>query len=306
MHRERFSGRLPHIVLLRILCGHVHFRYVSSYYVTGTLYLVSTPIGNLEDITLRALRVLKEADLIACEDTRQTRHLLDHFGISKPLVSYHEHNEAERAAELVEKLLAGANVALVTDAGTPLISDPGYRATAAAIAAGITVVPIPGASAILAALSGSGLGTDEFRFCGFLPARSAARRKALEEIADADSTLIFYEAPRRIVEALEDIEAVMPHRPVVVARELTKLHEEFLRGTAAEVRAQLAARPSVKGEITLLIGRAPKGPQETNVPPEEEVRALENEGMPRMDAVKQVAKARGLPKRELYRRVISK
>lgn len=274
--------------------------------MTGTLYLVSTPIGNLEDITLRALRVLKEADFIACEDTRQTRHLLGHFGISKPLLSYHEHNEAARAAELVEKLQGGANIALVSDAGTPLVSDPGYRAAASAIAAGIPVVPIPGASAILTALSASGLGTDEFRFCGFLPPRSAARRKELEELADADSTLIFYEAPRRILETLEDLEAVMPHRPVVVARELTKLHEEFLRGSAADVRARLAARPSVKGEITLLIGRAARRTPETDVPAEEEVRALEQQGMPRMDAVKQVAKTRGLPKRELYRRVISK
>lgn len=273
--------------------------------MTGTLYLVATPIGNLEDITLRGLRVLREADLIACEDTRQTRHLLEHFGISKPMLSYHEHNEAARAAEIVEKLQAGINIALVSDAGTPLISDPGYRAAAAAIAAGMPVVPIPGASAILAALAGSGLGTDDFRFCGFLPARSAARRKTLESLAGEDSTLLFYEAPRRILETLADVEAVMPHRPVVVARELTKLHEEFLRGTASGVRAQLAARPSVKGEITLLIGRAAKRAQDDGTTPEEEVHALETEGVPRMDAVKQVAKARGLPKRELYRRVIS-
>ncbi len=273
----------------------------------GTLYLVATPIGNLEDITLRALRVLRECDLIACEDTRQTRHLLDHFGISRPVVSYHEHNEAARAAEFVVKLQAGANIALVTDAGTPLISDPGYRAASAAIASGIQVVPVPGASAVLAALAASGLGTDEFRFCGFLPARSAARRKALSLLADADCTLIFYDAPRRIVETLGDIEAELGSRPVVVARELTKIHEEFLRGTAAEVRDQLQARPSVKGEITLLVGRPQKGaePALAQTTPEDDVRALELQGLARMDAVKQVAKARGIPKRELYRRIIS-
>lgn len=275
--------------------------------MAGTLYLVATPIGNLEDITLRALRVLREADLIACEDTRQTRHLLDHFGISKPLVSYHEHNEAARAAELVEKLEAGASIAVVSDAGTPLISDPGYRAAAAAIAAGISVVPIPGASALLPALAGSGLGTDEFRFCGFLPARSAARRQTLASLADADCTLIFYETPHRIVEALQDVEAELGSRPVVVARELTKIHEEFLRGRAAEVRAKLAARPSIKGEITLLIGRPVKGaePPPEAATPVEEVRALELQGFSRMDAVKRVSKTRGIPKRDLYRRAIS-
>lgn len=272
--------------------------------MAGTLYLVATPIGNLEDITVRALRILREADLIACEDTRQTRRLLDHFGISKPMLSYHEHNEAARAAELISRIEAGASVALVTDAGTPLISDPGYRAAAAAIAAGIPVIPIPGASALLTALAGSGLPTDEFRFCGFLPPRSAQRRRTLESFQDEDCTLIFYEAPHRILDALEDVAAELPRRPVVVARELTKIHEEFLRGTAPEVRAQLAARPSVKGEITLLLGRPVKGADTAMASPEEEVRALELEGVPRMDAVKRVAKARDIPKRELYRRII--
>lgn len=276
--------------------------------MAGILYIVATPIGNLEDITLRALRILREADLIACEDTRQTRHLLDHFGIAKPMVSYYDHNEAARSTELIEKLRGGANIALVSDAGTPLISDPGYRAVAAAIAAGIAVIPIPGASAVLAALAASGLGTDEFRFCGFLPARSSARRKAMASFSDADCTLIFYDAPRRIVETLEDVEAELGARPVVVARELTKIHEEFLRGTASEVRAKLAARPSVKGEITLLLGRPIKGAQAeaSSTTPEEEVGALELQGLARMDAVKRVAKARGIPKRDLYRRVISR
>jgi 16S rRNA (cytidine1402-2'-O)-methyltransferase len=274
--------------------------------VAGTLYLVATPIGNLEDITLRALRVLREVDWIACEDTRQTRKLLDHFGIATKLVSYHEHNEAARAAELVQQLEAGSSGALVTDAGTPLISDPGYRLVAAAIAAGIAVVPIPGASAALAALAGSGLGTDAFHFRGFLPPRTAARRKLLESLKDADCTLIFYEAPHRILEALEDIEAVLGPRPVVLARELTKIHEEFLRGTAAGIRMQLTARPSVKGEITLLIGRASAESTPADLSgAEDQVRQLEQQGLSRMDAVKRVAKTRGIPKRELYRKVIS-
>jgi 16S rRNA (cytidine1402-2'-O)-methyltransferase len=273
--------------------------------VAGTLYLVATPIGNLEDITLRALRVLREVDWIACEDTRQTRKLLDHFSIATKLVSYHEHNESARALELVQQLEAGSNGALVSDAGTPLISDPGYRVVAAAIASGVAVIPIPGASAALAALAASGLGTDAFAFRGFLPPRTAARRKILESLKDADSTLIFYEAPHRILEALEDVEAVLGSRPVVVARELTKIHEEFLRGTASEIRHQLAARPSVKGEITLLIGRPSSESKPDLEEAEDQVRQLEQQGLSRMDAVKRVAKTRGIPKRELYRKVIS-
>ena len=268
------------------------------------LYLVSTPIGNLEDITLRALRVLREADLIACEDTRQTRKLLDHFGIAKPTVSYHEHNEAARARELAEKLAAGANIALVSDAGTPLVSDPGYRLVKAAIEAGVPVVPIPGASAALSALAGSGLPTDSFRFCGFLPAKQGQRRKTLEALRGESCTLIFYEAPHRVMESLTDIETVFGERPVVVARELTKMHEEFLRGTAAAVRAQLSGRVAVKGEITILIGKQEESVAD-EAAAEREVRSLERQGMARMEAVKQVAKALRIPKRELYRRVIS-
>ena len=265
----------------------------------GILYIVSTPIGNLEDITMRAARMLREVDLIACEDTRHTRRLLDHLGISKPMISYHEHNEPARAAELVERLSRGDNVALVSDAGTPLISDPGYRVVRAALDAGIAVVPIPGPSAMIAALSASGLATDAFRFCGFLPAKATQRRKLLESMKDEDCTLIFYEAPHRVLEALEDIQATMGARPVVVARELTKVHEEFLRGSAAEVRAQLASRGAVRGEITLLIGKGEPAIDQT--PIEEAVRALEAQGVARMDAIKQVARQRGLSKREVYR-----
>jgi 16S rRNA (cytidine1402-2'-O)-methyltransferase len=276
--------------------------------VTGILYLVSTPIGNLEDITLRALRVLKEADLIACEDTRQTRKLLDHFGIAKPTISYHEHNEATRAKELAEKLAAGISVALVSDAGTPLVSDPGYRLVKAAIGANIPVVPIPGASAAMSALAGSGLATDSFRFCGFLPPKQTQRRKTLEALREESCTLIFYEAPHRLMESLADMEAILGERPVAVARELTKIHEEFLRGTPASVRAELAGRVSLKGEITVLIGKQEEsaaGTAADQAAAEQEVRALERQGMARVEAVKQVAKARGIPRRELYRRVIS-
>jgi 16S rRNA (cytidine1402-2'-O)-methyltransferase len=268
--------------------------------VIGTLYIVATPIGNLEDITLRALRVLREVDWIACEDTRQTRKLLDHFGIAKPMVSYHEHNESGRATELVEKLARGGSGALVSDAGTPLISDPGYRLVQAAIAAEVPVVPIPGVSAGVSALSAAGLPTDAFRFCGFLPPKSSQRRKTLEQWKSETATLIFYETPHRILEALEDVAAVMGSRPVVVARELTKLHEEFLRGTAVEVKSELGSRPSVKGEITLLIGKTDEV-QADDTPLEEAVRAAEQQGLPRMDAIKQVARQRGLSKREVYR-----
>jgi len=268
--------------------------------VTGTLYIVATPIGNLEDITLRALRVLREVDWIACEDTRQTRKLLEHFGIAQPMMSYYEHNEAARAAELVERMMTGVSVALVTDAGTPLVSDPGYRLVQAAIAASIRVVPVPGPSAAVGALSAAGLPTDAFRFCGFLPPKSSQRRKTLEQLKPETGTLIFYETPHRILEALEDVSAVMGSRPVVVARELTKLHEEFLRGTAAEVRAELATRPSVKGEITLLIGKS-EALEVDDTPLEEAVRAAEKEGLPRMEAIKHVARQRGLSKREVYR-----
>jgi 16S rRNA (cytidine1402-2'-O)-methyltransferase len=267
----------------------------------ASLYLVATPIGNLEDITLRALRVLREADVIACEDTRQTGKLLAHFGIDKPTVSYHEHNEAARTQELLARLEAGAQVALVSDAGTPLISDPGYRMVTAAIAAGIPVVPVPGASAVLGALAAAGLPTDAFRFCGFLPAKSGQRRKALEELRKEDCTIIFYEAPHRIVDTLSDVSAVYGDRPVVVARELTKFYEEFLRGTADQIGAQLAARPSVKGEITLLIGKGAPAVATTSV--EEAVRELEKTGLARMDAIKQVARERGLSKRDVYKQV---
>jgi 16S rRNA (cytidine1402-2'-O)-methyltransferase len=269
----------------------------------GTLYIVATPIGNLEDITYRAVRVLGEVDLIACEDTRQTRKLLDHYAIQKPMISYHEHNELERSAELTSRMLAGTSIALVTDAGMPLVSDPGYRLVRAAVECGVPVVTLPGASAAMTALAGSGLPTDSFHFGGFLPSKPGQRAKLLETLAEEHATLIFYEAPHRILEALEAIEATLGPRPVVVARELTKIHEEFLRGTAAEILAQLAKREVVKGEMTLLIGKATAPPPD-DTPLDAAVERLISGGTPRMDAIKQVARRRGLSKREVYEQLL--
>ncbi len=267
--------------------------------LSGTLYLIGTPIGNLEDITFRAVRLLKEADVLACEDTRQTRKLLDHYGIAKRMVSYHEHNEAERSQELLGELLGGANVALVSDAGMPLISDPGYRLVRGAIENGVRVEAVPGAAALLTALAASGLATDSFHFGGFLPAKSGQRLRALEAMKEDKATLVFYEAPHRIIETLEAVEQALGNRPVVVARELTKVHEEFLRGTAAEVRTELAARDSVKGEITLLIGKGEAAVDET--PLQEAVEGCILQGMSRMEAIKAVAHRRGMSKRDVYK-----
>lgn len=267
--------------------------------LSGTLYLIGTPIGNLEDITFRAVRLLKEADVLACEDTRQTRKLLDHYGIAKRMVSYHEHNEAERSQELLGELLGGANVALVSDAGMPLISDPGYRLVRAAIENGVRVEAVPGPAALLTALAASGLATDSFHFGGFLPAKSGQRLRALEAMKEDTATLVFYDAPHRIIETLEAVEQALGNRPVVVARELTKVHEEFLRGTAAEVRTELAARDSVKGEITLLIGKGEAAVDET--PLEEAVEGCILQGMSRMEAIKAVAHRRGMSKRDVYK-----
>ena len=267
--------------------------------MNGRLYVVATPIGNLEDITYRAVRVLGEVDLVACEDTRQTHKLLEHYGIRKPTVSYHEHNEAERTAELLVRLSEGAAIALVSDAGVPLVSDPGYRLVRAAVEAGIRVEPIPGPSALLAALAASGLPTDAFHFAGFLPPKTGQRARALETLRHEAATLIFYEAPHRILETLDAIEEVLGPRPVVVAREITKLHEEFLRGSVPEVRAALAERDAVKGEITLLVGK-PAAPVYDDTPLDAAVEALIRGGVPRMDAIKQVARERGLSKREVY------
>jgi 16S rRNA (cytidine1402-2'-O)-methyltransferase len=273
----------------------------------GTLYLVGTPIGNLEDISLRALRILKEVGLIACEDTRQTQKLLNHYGIEKRTTSYHEHNELTRAAELIMQLEQGQSIALVTDAGTPGISDPGYRLVALAIRHRIPVVPIPGPSAFLSALVASGLPTDSFRFGGFLPAKSGQRRAMFESIRNSPRTQIFYEAPHRIVAALEDLVDVLgPQRHVVIAREVTKLHEEFLRLKAAEALAELKARQEIRGEITLLIGKAEE--QGQPVIEQKNARArvhdlMQQEKLDQREAMKRVAKEMGLSKSEVYRKL---
>ena len=278
----------------------------SSRTLAPGLYLVATPIGNLEDITLRALRVLKQADVIACEDTRQTQKLLNHFGIATRTTSYHEHNEMTRAAELVLELEQGARIALVTDAGMPGISDPGFRLISLAIRHHIPVVPIPGASAFLSALVASGLSTDSFRFSGFLPAKAGQRRQVLESVREAQRTQIFYEAPHRIKEALQDIVEILGgHRHVVIAREVTKLHEEFLRGHADQVLEILNARGDVKGEITLLIGKMEAAERKVSQPRmnirERVEQIIAEEKLDEKAALKKVAKEKGISKSEAYR-----
>ena len=270
------------------------------------LYLVATPIGNLEDITLRALRVLKEVDRIACEDTRQTQKLLNHFDISTPTVSYHQHNEQSRTLELIALLRQGARIAVVTDAGTPAFSDPGLDLVRAAVAAGVPVIPIPGANAALSALIASGLDTDRFLYVGFLAAKPGTRRTELETLAARAGglTLVVYEAPHRILETLADVEAVWGEQVrVVVARELTKLHEEFLRGTAREVRLALAERERIRGEIVLLIdGSSVVQPANAGGSVVLQVwQLMESEGLDEKDALKRVARERGVSKSEVYR-----
>jgi 16S rRNA (cytidine1402-2'-O)-methyltransferase len=273
------------------------------------LYLVGTPIGNLEDITLRALRVLKEVDVIACEDTRQTQKLLNYYAISTRTTSYHEHNEMTKSAELVKEMQEGSSVALVTDAGMPGISDPGYRLVALAIRHRVPVVPIPGASAFLAALVAGGLPADSFRFSGFLPAKHGERRAALEAVKNSPRTQVFYEAPHRVVETLADVcEILGDERHVVVAREVTKLHEEFLRGRAGEVLENLKSREAVKGEITLLIGKGEEGEARvgTGALARPSVRQrveqiMTEEKVDEKAALKKVAKERGVSKSEAYR-----
>jgi 16S rRNA (cytidine1402-2'-O)-methyltransferase len=272
------------------------------------LYLVATPIGNLGDITLRALDVLRRADRIACEDTRRTQKLLNHFEIATPTESCHEHNERERTMALIEALKAGARVAVVTDAGMPGISDPGSWLTRAAITAGIPVYPIPGANAALSALVASGLPVEEFHFLGFLPEKAGARRTRMEELATgAKGTLVFYEAPHRILDTLADFAAVFgPGLRVVVARELTKVHEEFLRGTVADVRCELAAHDRVRGEITLLVEVPGDGPRLTAAEGQktiaERVARLQAEaGVDEKEALKRLARGLGQSKSEVYR-----
>lgn len=266
----------------------------------GTLYVVATPIGNLEDITARALRVLGSVDLIAAEDTRHSRKLLNHFGLRTPLISYHEHNERQRQAELVQRLLAGQQLALISDAGTPAIADPGYRLVCACHAAGVPVVPVPGPSALVTALSAAGVPTDRFVFEGYLPARAAARSACLQGLRDEARTVVLYETPHRLLAALAAIAAIWGEaRPLVVARELTKLHEELFRGTVAEALARFGAT-AVRGELVLILPPVPKAPPATGM--EETLRRLLiDEGMARSAAVREVAKSFGVARSEVYR-----
>jgi 16S rRNA (cytidine1402-2'-O)-methyltransferase len=270
--------------------------------MAGLLYIVATPIGNLEDITLRALRVLKEVDLIAAEDTRHTRILLDHYDIRTPLTSYHEHNERAKAQPLIARLLGGESIALVSDAGTPAISDPGYRLIVEAISAGIRVIPLPGASALAAALSASGLPSDRFAFEGFLPAKRQERKTKLQDLRQDDRTLIFYEAPHRLSESLQDMLQILGDRQIAVGRELSKIHEEFLRGTVSEVMARLADH-EVKGEVTVVVRGATDSPISTDLL-ETEVRRLIDEGM-RVKEISDLVGARyQISKREIYQMVL--
>ncbi|HEX4037785.1 MAG TPA: 16S rRNA (cytidine(1402)-2'-O)-methyltransferase [Acidobacteriaceae bacterium] len=272
------------------------------------LYLVATPIGNLEDITLRALRVLRSVDRIACEDTRQTRKLLDRYSIATPTISSHEHNEADRSRGLIAALKNGARIAVVSDAGTPGISDPGMLLSAAAIAEGIPVYPIPGASAVLAALVAAGLDAERFFFAGFLPPKAGARRTALEDLAGNLSeprTIVFYEAPHRILDTLAAVEAVWGlDCRIAVARELTKMHEEFLRGTVHSVREQLAGRDSIRGEIVLLVESQPRSAagagSELSIT-ERLAELAQTEPLAEKDALKRIARERGVSKSELWR-----
>jgi 16S rRNA (cytidine1402-2'-O)-methyltransferase len=273
---------------------------------SGVLYLVATPIGNLEDITLRALRILREADQIAAEDTRHTQKLLTHYQISRPLVSYHEHNEMTRAPELLIALEQGAKIALVSDAGMPLVSDPGHRLVALCVRHHIPVVPVPGPSASLAALAASGLPNEEFLFVGFLPQRSGERRRALERLRIEDRTLILYEAPHRIAECVADAREILGDRPACLAREVTKVHEEFRRGKLSEIEESLRERPA-KGEITFLIGAgeaAASGVDSTQGLAERVDELMRQAKLDRKEALKLAAKERGLTRREAYERVV--
>jgi 16S rRNA (cytidine1402-2'-O)-methyltransferase len=273
----------------------------------GTLYLVATPIGNLEDITLRALRILKEADLIACEDTRHTARLLMRYDIATPMQSYHKFNEESRTPRLLQMLREGKNIALASDSGMPLVSDPGYEIVSACRKEGIPVVPIPGPSAAIAAIAGSGLPSDSFFFAGFLPARRAQRKRRLEELAGIPSTLILYEAPHRLLDSLEDMTAVLGARRACMARELTKIHEEFLQGTLAELLDALRARPKIQGEITLVVERgnavltAPEWPVSIKQHLETE---MQKSGLSRNEALKNIAQQRGLTRKQAYNLLI--
>ena len=266
----------------------------------GILYIVATPIGNLEDITARALRMLKEVDVIAAEDTRHTQLLLDHYAIRTPLTSYHEHNEKAKALELVNRLAAGQNVAVVCDAGTPAISDPGYRLAAAAIGAGIRIVPVPGASALTAVLSASGLPTDRFIFEGFLPAGKKPRRARLQSLRDETRTLVFYEAPHRLKKTLDDMVELLGDRQAVLAREVSKVYEEFLRGSLEELTRAAESR-ELRGEMTLVISGSAGESRVDEDRLKAEIRDLKDRGLRVKEIAEILGERFGYPKKEIYR-----
>jgi 16S rRNA (cytidine1402-2'-O)-methyltransferase len=271
--------------------------------VPGTLYVVATPLGHLEDVTLRALRVLREVSLVACEDTRRTGALLRAHGIGTATTSYFEHNERWKGGRILEALRGGRDVALVSDAGTPGVSDPGYRLVRDARDAGLPVVPVPGPSAAVAALSVSGLPTDRFLFVGFLPPRSSARRRALEGLAPERPTLVFHESPVRVLDCLADMVEVLGDRDAFLCREATKVHEEYVRAPLSALLASLAARDRVQGEIVLVVAGAPAAARSAGGEPVPLYRELAAEGRTRREAVKEAARRLGLRAREVYRLV---
>lgn len=267
----------------------------------GTLYMVATPIGNLNDITLRALDVLKEVDLIAAEDTRHTLKLLNHFQISKPLISYYRHNEDIKSEVIINKLKEGQNVALVSDAGTPGICDPGEEVVRRCIDAGVKIIPIPGASAFVNALVCSGLSTKQFTFLGFLPLNKKLRKEKLDLIQKATDTIIIYEAPHKLKATLNDLAIILGARQVVLARELTKIHEEFIRGSINEI---IAKSDGIKGEIIILIEgnkQVEHDNELNNLPLEEHYKYYEKQGLEKKEIIKMIAKDKGVAKNEIYK-----
>lgn len=280
-------------------------RHSSSQLSPGRLYVVGTPIGNMEDITLRALNTLKACDLIACEDTRRTQKLLNHYDIKTRTVSYHEHNEMTRAPELVLEMEQGSAISLVSDAGTPVLSDPGFRLVHLAIRHKIQVIPVPGPSALVAALTAAGLPMNEFIFAGFLPAKRSARLKALKEVAEFEKTIVFYESPHRAVESLRDIHEILGDREAVIAREVTKIHEEFIRGLVSEICGALK-KGTIKGELTIILGPSfgrNKGRARASSIRSEIAKLKTSEGIDERDALKAIARARGISRSEAYRRL---
>jgi 16S rRNA (cytidine1402-2'-O)-methyltransferase len=271
--------------------------------LAGVLYIVATPIGNLEDLTLRALRILKEVDLIAAEDTRHSRKLLEHYGVRTALTSYHEHNEKSKAQKLVERMQSGERVALISDAGTPLLSDPGHRLVQEAIRAGIPVSPVPGPSALLAALSASGLPLESFAFEGFLPAKKRERREKLQSLSSEARTLVFYETPHRLKESLADIHEILGEREMVVAREISKWHEEFLRGSVGDLILRLTDQ-EVRGELTLVVSGATGETAAAENLVLAEIRKLKSDGMRVKDIAALLGEKYALAKREVYRMIL--